>query len=360
MICSRRLYKGNTYEICLPLTDTGVTLVRFYTRGDVIIEKEPEITGDSMCFSFTEEEIASLEDGVLRYEIVTEYETTDTNSPYVIATPGDYSGSTLDDLLEDAFDSGYTAGQEGCSGGTCEGVYESGYTAGYSSGVTVGERSQKSKMIEFDIYADDLVRMPGGYLENGFRREDGYNFVHVQMDTNPWVNSGYTSGVTDGYNRGVTDGYSSGYTSGYTDGHEGCSGYTQDDLDAAYASGWSAGYDSGLSVGCNYYITGTTDMTYLRREGDADMWRVPATGGTFHITLDTNCPCGCYVSYDPYQPLISSDTEHLQHVFSGHTMTIYISPNNTGEPVYTYVDFVDYMDDGLANIWQNIIFIPKE
>ena len=66
MICSRRLYKGNSYEICFPLTDTGVTLVRFYTRGDVIIEKEPEISGDSMCFSFTVEELASLEDGVLR------------------------------------------------------------------------------------------------------------------------------------------------------------------------------------------------------------------------------------------------------------------------------------------------------
>ena len=118
MICSRRLYKGNAYDICLPLADSGVTLARFYTRGDVILEKEPEISGDSMCFSFTEEDLASLEDGVLRYQVVTDYETTDTNSPYVVATPGDYSGSTLEDLLEDAYNSGYTAG------------YESGYTDG--------------------------------------------------------------------------------------------------------------------------------------------------------------------------------------------------------------------------------------
>ena len=118
MICSRRLYKGNAYDICLPLADSGVTLARFYTRGDVILEKEPEISGDSMCFSFTEEDLASLEDGVLRYQVVTDYETTDTNSPYVVVTPGDYSGSTLEDLLEDAYNSGYTAG------------YESGYTDG--------------------------------------------------------------------------------------------------------------------------------------------------------------------------------------------------------------------------------------
>lgn len=116
MICSRRLYKGNSYEICLPLADSGVTLARFYTAGDVIIEKVPEITGDSMCFSFTEEEIASLPDGVLRYELVTEYETTDTNSPYVIVTPGDYSGSTLEDMLAEAFDSGLTA----CSGSNAD------------------------------------------------------------------------------------------------------------------------------------------------------------------------------------------------------------------------------------------------
>lgn len=116
MICSRRLYKGNAYEICLPLTDTGVTLVRFYTKGDVIVEKEPEISGDSMCFSFTEEDLALLEDGVLRYG----HDDFDTNAPYVVVTPGDYSGSTLDDLLEDAYDSGYTAGQEDCSGSTTD------------------------------------------------------------------------------------------------------------------------------------------------------------------------------------------------------------------------------------------------
>ena len=48
--CNRRLYKGNSYEICLPITDTGVTSVSFYTSGDIVIEKEGEIVDDTMCF----------------------------------------------------------------------------------------------------------------------------------------------------------------------------------------------------------------------------------------------------------------------------------------------------------------------
>lgn len=182
MICSRRLYKGNAYEICLPISDTGVTMVRFYTKGDVIIEKEPISTGDTMCFELAENDLASLEDGVLRYEIVTDYETTDTNAPYVVVTPGNYSGNTLEDLLADAYDSGYTAGKEDCSGDTCEGVFDSGYTSGYTDG--------------FD--------------------------------------TGYNSGYTDGFDSGKTDGYDSGFTvgygSGYTDGLNACSGSGNEDL----------------------------------------------------------------------------------------------------------------------------------
>ena len=101
MYCSRRLYKGNDYEICLPLTDTGVTLVRFYTGKDVYVEKEPEISGDSMCFSLTKEDLESLTDGVIRYEVVTEYETTDTNSPYVLKTPENYDAKSLDEIIEE-------------------------------------------------------------------------------------------------------------------------------------------------------------------------------------------------------------------------------------------------------------------
>ena len=114
MYCSRRLYKGDSYQICLPIADTGVTSVRFYTSGDMVIEKEGEFIDDMMCFELTKEELDLLPDGVLRYT----YDGFDSNTEYVVVTPGDYSGSTLDDLLEEAFDSGYTAGQEDCSGCT--------------------------------------------------------------------------------------------------------------------------------------------------------------------------------------------------------------------------------------------------
>lgn len=126
MNCSRRLYRGNAYEICLPLVDSGVTLVRIYTRGDVIIEKEPEITADSMCIQLTADELAGLADGVIRYEAITDTDAYVTNSPYILITPDWYSGRTIDDIIQDAYDSGYTDG------------YADGYEVGYDSGYTDG------------------------------------------------------------------------------------------------------------------------------------------------------------------------------------------------------------------------------
>ena len=253
--CNRRLYKGNSYEICLPITDTGVTSVRFYTSGDMVIEKEGELVDDMMCFELTKEELDLLPDGVLRYS----YDGFDSNTEYVIVTPGDYSGSTLDDLLEDAFDSGYTAGQEGCSAVTCEGVYESGYTSGYTDG-------QESV---------DCTEFYNSGVTDGF--ESGYTSGHTDG-----YDSGYTDGAasvdcTDFYNSGVTDGFESGYTSGKTDGYdEGWapgyqSGYTDGvntcggDYASGYTDGFDHGYDSGYtdgaaSVDCtDYYDSGVTD-----------------------------------------------------------------------------------------------------
>lgn len=199
--CNRRLYKGNSYEICLPLVDSGVTLVRFYTKGDVIIEKEPEISGDSMCFSFTAEELASLEDGVLRYEIVTDQETKDTNSPYVIVTPADYSGTTLEDIIADAFDSGYTAGQEDCSGSSCnlqssKTVYLGGFEWSYAPR-TEGHWARAPRYmisgspihISADTGYDGLEEIQlTGYFHPTEAYDDGYG---------KGFNSGYTSGVTE-------------------------------------------------------------------------------------------------------------------------------------------------------------------
>lgn len=110
MICSRRLYKGNSYEICLPLKYSGVTGVNIYTDGAVKIPVTPEISGDTLCFEITSEDLDVLADGVLRYELITDSEVSDSNSRFVVKTPEGYSAQTLDTLLEEAYQSGYTAG----------------------------------------------------------------------------------------------------------------------------------------------------------------------------------------------------------------------------------------------------------
>lgn len=170
MICSRRLYKGNAYDICLPLV-SGATLARFYTSGDVIVEKEPEITGDSMCFSLTGEDLASLDDGVLRYEVVTDYETTDTNSPYVVATPGDYSGTTLEDLLDDAYQSGYA----------------SGYTDGYASAYSECHHDYSGDYLTVEILEDGQFNIA--------RRN---NFFYSLDGGHTWIQSNGVINVSSG------------------------------------------------------------------------------------------------------------------------------------------------------------------
>ena len=194
MNCSRRLYKGNTYEICLPLNVSGVTsmTVNFYTDGEIIVEKDLEdfdISGGTMCVTLDDDDLDYLNDGVLRYEVI--YETEDgnsgdysTNTPYVVVTPAGYTGTTFEEAIQDAYDSGYTQGYEDGAASGMSG-YASGYTDGYADGYASGTT-------------------------------DGYD-------------SGYTSGTTDGYAdgyaSGVTDGYGSGYTQGYMDAITLCGNY---------------------------------------------------------------------------------------------------------------------------------------
>ena len=165
MICSRRLYKGNSYEICLPLKYSGVTGVNIYTDGAVKIPVTPEISGDTLCFEITSEDLDVLADGVLRYELITDSEVSDSNSRFVVKTPEGYSAQTLDNLLEEAYQSGYTAGGEG----GFESGYTSGYTDGYDSGYTDGSDicNPLAVPLTFNITGDgDIVWKYRGVGEN--------------------------------------------------------------------------------------------------------------------------------------------------------------------------------------------------
>lgn len=234
------------------------------------------------------------------------------------------------DGLEDGYGSGYTSGYtdglNACSGGSCEGIWEEGYDSGYTdgqasvdctdfynSGKTDGAAEQKAKMTELNVDNADLHMAPGGVLENDFYREDGWNHVWVAVDTTNWWDSGYTSGYTDGvnacsggsYQEGYDDGWDAGYPSGKTDGiaeqkaklastafttngtytrADGwssvtvdVSGYTQEDLDAAFASGYSAGLRdcsgytpaTSITLNVNSAITGTGQASVTVNPNDA-------------------------------------------------------------------------------------------
>lgn len=189
MNCSRRIYKGNAYEICLPLVDSGVTLVRIYTRGDVIIEKEPEITADSMCIQLTADELAGLADGVIRYEAISDTDAYVTNSPYILITPDWYSGRTLDDIIQDAYDSGYTDGYEDCGG---SGGYDSGYTDGYADGYEVGYESG---------YTDGLAACESG--DTGDTPTAATKFNATYQTTSYITNKGYLSFIMNAAGLGI-------------------------------------------------------------------------------------------------------------------------------------------------------------
>ena len=262
------------------------------------------------------------------------------------------SGHT--DGVEDGYGSGYTSGYtdglNACSGGSCEGIWEEGYDSGYTdgqasvdctdfynSGKTDGAAEQKAKMTELNVDNADLHMSPGGVLENDFYREDGWNHVWVAVDTTNWWDSGYTSGYTDGvnacsggsyqdgYDDGYGDGWDAGYDSGKTDGiaeqkakltstaftsngtytrADGwssvtvnvASGYTQDDLDRAFQSGYTAGLRacSGFTPAADLTLNVASAITGT---GQASVTVTPNDAGT-----DIS-----YTSSDPSKATIDED-----------------------------------------------------
>lgn len=219
-------------------------------------------------------------------------------------TDGYASGKT--DAWQPAYDSGYTDGAESVD---CQPLYDSGYTDGYSSGRTDGY--DDGWRPGYDSGYTDGINAAGGDYASGYT--DGFDAGYDSGVTDGYA-SGYTSGKTDGfgegYDSGFTDGvasvdcqplYDSGYTDGYESGHtdgyderaamltamtitangayesvEGwsavtvnVSGYSQQDLDNAYASGHTSGVTDGATQQ-KALLTSTaftTNGTYTRENG---------------------------------------------------------------------------------------------
>ena len=123
-----------------------------------------------------------------------------------------------------SYSSGYTSGYTD--------GYVSGTTDGYSSGKTDGIEEQKAKLISTSI------------TENGtYQREDGYSSITVNVPSGESINNQTKSiSITDNGTSAIT--YDNGFTGLETVNIEvnvAQTGYTQEDLDNAYASGVTSG-----------------------------------------------------------------------------------------------------------------------
>lgn len=214
--------------------------------------------------------------------------------------------------------------------GNCKECYDEGYAQGlsqtYEEGFESGRTYQKSLLIATQ------------FTENGtYARENGYHTITVNVDVNKYYNSGYTSGYTDGYEEGYNDGladcgsdydegFDDGYTSGVTDqknkltsifitqngqynredGYNSITvnvpqtGYTQEDIDNAYDSG----YTSGTTNQKNKLISTavTQNGVYSREDGyNSITVNVPQTGSTINNqdkTINISANTSTTITYD--------------------------------------------------------------
>lgn len=174
--------------------------------------------------------------------------------------PGYASGYTSGktDGFGEGYDSGFT---DGVASVDCQPLYDSGYTDGYESGHTDGYDERAAMMTAMTITANGSYESIEGWSAVTVN-VSGYS----QEDLDNAYASGHTSGVTDGAAQQKALLTSTAFTANGTYTRENGwsavtvnvaqTGYTQQDLDNAYASGLTNGYDSGWTAG---YDSGYTD-----------------------------------------------------------------------------------------------------
>lgn len=238
------------------------------------------------------------------------------------------SGKT--DGFGEGYDSGFT---DGAAGVDCQPLYDSGYTDGYESGHTDGYDERAAILTAMTITANGAYEsvegwsavtvnvpqtgrteskevylsradfpiippqagIPEGEIWIGTRKyyspSSGYIgmstfFLDAELNVTDIYVSGHTSGVTDGTAQQkallASTAFTTNGTYTRTDGWSAVTvnvpqtGYTQQDLDNAYASGLTNGYDSGWTAG---YGSGYTDGL------DACSGVTPVTATSLNISV---------------------------------------------------------------------------
>ena len=252
------------------------------------------------------------------------------------------SGKT--DGFGEGYDSGFT---DGVASVDCQPLYDSGYTDGYESGHTDGYNERAAMLTAMTITANGVYESVEGWSavtvnvpQTGRTESKEVYLSRADFPIIPpqagipegeiWIGARKYYSPSSGYigmdtffldaELNVTDIYVSGHTSGVTDGaaqqkallsattitqngtytrENGWSavtvnvpqtGYTQEDLDNAYASGltngynsgWTAGYDSGYTDGRNACsgvtpATGTTVLHNIYRTDDLNPDFLPSS-----------------------------------------------------------------------------------
>jgi len=121
------------------------------------------------------------------------------------------SGGSCEEEWHDGYDSGYTDGLNACSGGSCEGIWEEGYDSGYTDGQASVDCTDFYNSGKTDGIAEQKAKLTStAFTSNGtYTRADGWNRVTVN--------------VASGYSKDDLDrAFQSGYTAGLRD----CSGFT--------------------------------------------------------------------------------------------------------------------------------------
>ena len=183
------------------------------------------------------------------------------------------SGRT--DGFEEGYTSGYTDGLNACSGGSCEEEWHDGYDSGYTDGLNACSGGSCK-----------------GIWEEGY--DSGYTDGQASVDCTDFYNSGKTDGIAEQKAKLTSTAFTSNGTYTRADGGWNrvtvnvASGYSKDDLDRAFQSGYTAGLRdcSGFTPAADLTLNVASAITGT---GQASVTVTPSEAGT-DITYTSSDP----------------------------------------------------------------------